>query len=641
MKRYMFLKMGICLIFFSCAGATNTNRAVYNVDEYHSPISLVTNREGTTLYIAEATARQVAVLDIADNRVRDIIPLNDNPSGLVLSRDGSKLYVTCGSSKGTVEIIDLPNGVVVETIQVGHSPCSPVISPDGSKLYVCNRFSDTVSVLDLSMNEEVAKIPLMREPIAADITPDGKYLFVANHLPSARQIYEYAVDDGYMDIKGYSYNAQYTAKSVVLIVNTTDATLINSIEALVQLPDGSTGLRGICVSPDGRYVYVTHILARYLQPTTQITFGSINTNALSVIDVREQRLVNTVLLDDVDCGAANPWGVACTSDGRFICVTHAGTHEISVIDRLGFHTKLDHTVYGEIASDDSSTAYDVPNDLLFLAGLRRRVKLNGNGPRGLTIAGENVYVAEYFSDTIGVIDIAPDGNSQVRSLALGPNKQLTAARKGEMNFNDADLCFQQWQSCASCHPDGRTDALNWDLLNDGIGNPKNTKSLLLSHKTPPAMITGVRPKGEDAVRAGISHILFMEQPEEEASSIDTYLKSVKAVPSPYLVDGKLSKRAKRGRKIFKRAGCAECHPSPLYTDMKKYDVGTGRGNERNREFDTPTLVEIWRTAPYLYNGSADTIDQVVREYNRLDHHGLTSRLDYYEIGDLIEFILSL
>ena len=98
MKRYMFLKMGICLIFFSCAGATNTNRTVYNVDEYRSPISLVTDREGTTLYIAEATARQVAVLDIADNRVRDTIPLNDNPSGLVLSRDGSKLYVTCGSS---------------------------------------------------------------------------------------------------------------------------------------------------------------------------------------------------------------------------------------------------------------------------------------------------------------------------------------------------------------------------------------------------------------------------------------------------------------------------------------------------------------------------------------------------------------
>ena len=52
----------------------------------------------------------------------------------------------------------------------------------------------------------------------------------------------------------------------------------------------------------------------------------------------------------------------------------------------------------------------------------------------------------------------------------------------------------------------RPDALNWDLLNDGIGNPKNTLSLLLSHQTPPVMITGVRASAEDAVRAGIKYI---------------------------------------------------------------------------------------------------------------------------------------
>ncbi|MHC4147198.1 MAG: cell surface protein, partial [Planctomycetota bacterium] len=83
---------------------------------------------------------------------------------------------------------------------------------------------------------------------------------------------------------------------------------------------------------------------------------------------------------------------------------------------------------------------------------------------------------------------------------------MTAERRGEMLFNDALLCFQSWQSCASCHPsDARVDALNWDLLNDGLGNPKNTKSLLLSHETPPAMITGIRENAEIAVRAGFRH----------------------------------------------------------------------------------------------------------------------------------------
>ena len=64
-----------------------------------------------------------------------------------------------------------------------------------------------------------------------------------------------------------------------------------------------------------------------------------------------------------------------------------------------------------------------------------------------------------------------------------------------MLFNDAEICFQHWQSCASCHPDARVDGLNWDLMNDGLGNPKNTRSMLLVHQGGPAMSLGVRRIG--------------------------------------------------------------------------------------------------------------------------------------------------
>ena len=37
--------------------------------------------------------------------------------------------------------------------------------------------------------------------------------------------------------------------------------------------------------------------------------------------------------------------------------------------------------------------------------------------------------------------------------------EMTEVRKGEQYFNDATLCFQKWQSCASCHPDARADGL--------------------------------------------------------------------------------------------------------------------------------------------------------------------------------------
>jgi len=400
--------------------------------------------------------------------------------------------------------------------------------------------------------------------------------------------------------------------------------------------------RDIAISPDGQNAYVTHLLARYQLPTTQLERGWMNTNALTVIDVASRKRINTVLLDDVDLGAANPWSVACTADGKQICVTTAGTHELSVIDRSGLHDKLTRAAANEKVSDASSSAEDVPNDLSFLVGLKRRLKLSGNGPRGLALIGTQAYITEHFTDSLGVVDVKPESRAKARSIALGPQKPLTAIRQGELFFHDAALCFQSWQSCSSCHPgNARADALNWDLMNDGLGNPKNTKNLLLAHKTPPSMSLGVRSTAELAVRAGIRHIQFAVRPEADAVAIDQYLKSLQPVPSPHLVKGKLSKSAARGQTLFNSAGCAQCHSGRLHTDLEKYDVGTGKLREVGQEFDTPSLVEVWRTAPYLHDGRARTIADVLGKFNPDDAHGDTSDLTDKQIADLAAYVLSL
>ena len=509
------------------------------------------------------------------------------------------------------------DGAVQATIPVGHTPIAPVASPDGTCIYVCNRFDNTVAVIDTATKAEVAKIPVLREPFAAAVTPDGKWLCVANHLPAG-------ASDG-----------DYVSAQVSII-----DTAARNVAKNVVLPNGSTGLRGLAVSPDGAYAYATHILGRYQLPTTQLERGWMNTNAVSIIDIAKQELVNTVLVDDVDLGGANPWGVVCSADGAYLCLSHAGTHEISVIDRAAMHDKIAKVAAGEQVSEVSRAPEDVPNDLAFLVGMRRRLKLKGKGPRGIAIAGTTVYAAEYFGDSVGVVDVNPEARPGAASIALGPEQELSSVRQGQVFFNDAALCFQHWQSCASCHPDVRADGLNWDLLNDGMGNPKNTKSLFLSHQTPPVMITGVRDKAETAVRSGIRYIQFAVRPEEDAVAIDEFLKTVEAVPSPHLLEGALSEAAKRGEAIFNEIGCASCHPAPLFTDLQPYNVGTGKDRESEVKFDTPTLVEVWRTAPYLHDGRAATVlDMLKSEDSGAQHHptGLTDE----QLADLAEYILSL
>lgn len=605
--------VSVVMVFLPLAGLTNAA-------DYLSPLDIVASSDGKTLYIAQATAQQIDVVDVAGEKVVKTISLRQNPTALAISPDGRMLYVTAGTVHGKVCRIDLTSGKIVGVSDVGYSPSDVVVSPDGGTLYVCNRFNNNVAIVDVASGKTTATVAVSREPVAAAISIDGKLLFVANMLPAGRA------------------DVNYVA-SVVSVVDTAAKKVVTDI----VLPNGSMSLRDICVSPDGKYAYLTHILARYQLPTTQLERGWMNTNALSVIDVSTKKLVNTVLLDSVDLGAANPWSVACTADGKSLCVTLAGTHEVAVIDRIGMHEKLEKVAKGEKVSDASASADDVPNDLAFLVGLKKRIKLDGKGPRGLAVVGSKVYATEYFSNTLGVADIYTKAQKNTISINLGPSMPMTIARKGEMFFHDADLCFQKWQSCSSCHPsDGRPDALNWDLLNDGLGNPKNTKSLLLAHKTPPAMVTGIRASAEVAVRAGIRHIQFAVRPEEDAVAIDEYLKSLTPLPSPYLEDGgKLSSAAERGQKTFVKAGCVQCHSGSLYTNMKKYNVGLGLGMETDIEFDTSGLVEIWRTAPYLHDGRAATMHDVVTAFNKDDRHGKTSKLSESEIDDLVEFVLSL
>ncbi|MFP4192276.1 MAG: c-type cytochrome, partial [Candidatus Hydrogenedentota bacterium] len=390
------------------------------------------------------------------------------------------------------------------------------------------------------------------------------------------------------------------------------------------------------------FAYVTHNLGRFHLPTTQLERGWMNTSALSIIDLEEREWLTTVLLDDVDLGAANPWGVACADEGQSIVVAHSGTHELSRIDRQGLHDKIDRVANGEQVSEVSRNLESIPNDLAFLVDLRERIALPGNGPRGVAIADDNtVAVTEYFTDSLALVDLSGDTASSVEQILLGEQTELSEVREGEKAFHDADFCFQKWQSCASCHPDARADALNWDLLNDGIGNPKNTKSLLLSHETPPVMITGIREDAETAVRAGFRFIQFVEAPDEMAEPVDAYLTALQPLPSPRLADGELSPAAQRGKEIFERANCAECHSGAYYTDGQLHDPGTGPDEQGLREFVTPYLNEVWRTGPYLYDGGAGTMMDVLTGFNADDQHGATSELTSSELDDVAEYILSL
>lgn len=200
-------------------------------------------------------------------------------------------------------------------------------------------------MIDLNSGKLIKTIPVEREPVAATLNKTGNYLLVVNYLPS-----------------GPSNTDKVSTE--ISVIDTDKLSLAKRI----TLPDGSTGAQGICISPDGRLAYVTHILTRYKLPTTQLSRGWMNNNALSIIDLEKLELLNTVLLDNVEQGAANPWQPICSDDGLYLCVTHAGSNELSIINPNALKDKLAEAWeynYGPIQSQKQDK---VINDLSLLQG---------------------------------------------------------------------------------------------------------------------------------------------------------------------------------------------------------------------------------------------------------------------------------
>ena len=539
-----------------------------------------------------------AVLYSPDFEVVKRWSLDDLPTGVVVK--GNKAFVTTfGDKPGSVHFLDLSTGKIDQSFVIGSGANAPVVNAAGDKLYVLNRFQGTVSEIDLSNPQKMRTVSVLREPRGAAFDQTGKYLFVTNFLPQQRADLD-------------------TVAACVSVIEIASFKKIKDI----QLFNGSNALRGICTSSDGKYIFVTHNLGRFQVPTSQLQQGWMNTSAMSVIDASTLEYLGAVLLDEPERGAAGIWGIAATPEK--LLITHSGTHEVSVIDYPAFLKKF------EQYPDKTKLSYD----LMFMNGLRQRVALTGNGPREFVVCGQKAIIPTYFSDTLNIVSLT-DNNISIK--AMQPGRIESRIHNGEKYFNDAVHCFQGWQSCNGCHPgDARTDGMNWDLMNDGIGNPKNCKSMLYAHVTPPCMISGIRADAEAAVRAGYKLIQFTDLPEDFACCVDEYLKSLKPVPSPYLENGELSEKAERGRKVFEKMDCDKCHSGPYYTDMSMHRIG--EDVEFEKGWDTPTLIEVWRTAPYLFDGRAATIEEMLEVHK----HGLEKKkISKKELEELAEYVKSL
>jgi len=615
-----------------CFGGTYGMAQPAAVQAYRSPVAAAASPDGQTLFVSDRTANCMTVLDLASAKPVADIPVAGEPNGLALSADGKTLYVAERKAHA-VAVIDTAQRTVTGRIAVGLWPVAVVLGPKGNRLYTCNQGDHTVSAVDLATGKEIGRVPVVREPVAAAITPDESRLMVANFLPQG---------------KG-------TDPTLAAEVSILDPAAMKVL-ANVKLPAGSTTVRGLCTSPDGKWAYVVHSLGRFNLPITQLERGWVHTYALSILDIPAASRLATVLLDDLSGGAADPWGAVLSPDGKTLAVSHAGTHELSLVDVARLHDLLAGKVPDDVAKirdglreniwvqirQDPKRIERLPNDLtaLYIGGAVRRVPSGGLGPRGLAFSpdGLKCYAANYYSGAIGVVDVA--AGSLPGTIALGPQPAPDAARRGEIYFHDATRCFQHWHSCATCHPEGRVDGLPWDFQRDGIGNGKDTISLVEIEHTSPHNRRATRADPAECMRTGVTGIHLVVPQASEVSDLVAYAAALQPEANPAAPE--LREAADRGKLLFEgKGGCAECHPAPYFTDRKMHNVGIITPSEPDGRYDTPSLVEAYRTAPYYHDGRAATLKEALTTADPAGQHGNVRELTPQEIDDLVAYVLTL
>lgn len=602
--------------------------------------------DGKYLYTVNGDAGTVSKVNVSRGEVVVEAQVGKTPQQAALSPDGKKLYVTCRDTD-KVDVLRTKDLSIEGTIDVGIEPYGVVVSPDGKKVYVSNDRSGTVSVADADSRKLSGTIEVGERPRALALTADGSKLYVGLYLSA-----NVAVVD----------TASGNVKTTIRLAESPN---LKDRKKSQGLPNT---LEQIRISPDGKTAWATHLLTN---TDTAIAFDETIFPAVSVIDTAEDRelteerkqLFKEINVPD-NLGktmiVSNPSDVRFSSDGSKAFVLMSGSEDIVVFDltKGGNATQIVRHVPGDWPIGMALS----PDDSTLLVN-------NGNTHDLATVStGWPSGDARAETKTLKLIAKDPLPAEE----RLGKTLFLTA------NSDEYPITQQHWMSCVSCHAGGETDGMT--LLTPK--GPRNVPSNVAAMETGLFMWDGSRDDFTDYIHTVQNEMGGMmdadpgkklpDEYQKMYDALETFLKNPDSLPvprSPFrAADGGLTDEAKKGKEIFDTVGkCITCHAGDFFTDSNQatgggtalttddishlYDVGTGtdkdlksdgdaRAGFKNprtpEQWDVPTLRGVWATAPYLHDGSAATLKDVLTTRNPEGKHG--GKLTDEEIDAVVAYL---
>ena len=365
---------------------------------------------------------------------------------------------------------------------------------------------------------------------------------------------------------------------------------------------------------------------------------------------QENGEVTQIPLDEANAYFSDPSGIVASPDGKRAYVASGGADVVTVLD-------LD-WLSAWLTQADAAARSDAIGDMaLSYRYVIARIP-TGCNPRHLALStdGRRLFVAERLDDRVLVVDTT--SLKPIGRIVLGDGGRNDPIRQGERVFTRARYTFQGQFSCRSCHPDGRVDGLSYDFDGSGIGDSLlDNRSLCGVAGTAPFKWNGKNPTLQFQDGPRFARVLMRTDPipTRQLDELATFIEHLPPTRTiPWSRVGKpLTPAEERGRKLFfanqqpdgtpipLALRCQTCHRPPLFTDRLLRSVGTKAPRDASRMFDTPHLIGIGASAPYLHDGRAKTLEELWTTYQKNDLHGVSSYWSKEQLNDLVEYLKTL
>ena len=584
---------------------------------------------GSRIWVVNPDNDSVTVFDATTRAKLAEVNVGRAPRTLAIAADG-RVWVA-NTEAATISIVRT-DFTIAQTIALprGSRPFGIVFDPAGANAYVALEEGGKILKLNPSTGAMVASLDVGLHVRHLSVSADGSLLlatrFVTPRLPG---------EDTMNPQTGPGIGAEVLAISTAAL--TLDQTIILEHS---EEPDTSNSGRGIpnylgaaAISPDGTSAWV---------PSKQdnIKRGTGRNGGLLTHDMAMRSIASRIALPsrvedlaariDFD-NAGLPSAAVFSPNGLFLFTALEGSREIAVSDAWAKQ---------EIVRFDA-----------------------GRAPQGLALSadGRTLFVQNFMDRTVTIHDLSALANgleaappAPVTLNCVTTEKLAPAVLRGKQFFydtRDTRVAFQQYISCAACHNDGGQDGRVWDFTQFGEGL-RNTITLRgrggVAHG--PLHWSGNFDEVQDfegQIRAFAQGTGLMSDTDFHAGTRADPLGDAKAGVSADLdalaayvsslasfghspnrnQDGTFTALALAGREVFQQQNCAQCHSGAKFTDSALnvfHDIGSIKPSSGGRlgaslpGLDTPTLLGLWSTGPYLHDGSAATLEAAVGAHNGLN-----------------------